>query len=117
MIKFLFKTILHYVLIYREGARDNFRDNAAMSRSRKMVACRVVAKYSKIVALLLSRRKLSLIFATSEKQIESYNGMAQSVERWTASTVGTVGYWYIPGCCQEFFLYVVCGGWWVVGDG
>ena len=114
MIKFLFKTILHYVLIYREGARDNFRDNAAMSRSRKMVACRVVAKYSKIVALLLSRRKLSLIFATSEKQIESYNGMAQSVERWTS---GTVGYWYIPGCCQEFFLYVVCGGWRVMGDG
>ena len=42
----------------------------------------------------------------SEKQIESYNGMAQSVERWTAGTVGTVGYRYIPGCCQEFFLYV-----------
>ena len=39
----------------------------------------------------------------SEKQIESYNGMAQSVERWTAGTVGTVGYRYIPGCCQEFF--------------
>ena len=40
------------------GARDNFCDNATMSRSRKIAACRVVANYSKIVALSLSRRKI-----------------------------------------------------------
>ena len=40
------------------GACDNFRDNATMLRSWKIVACCVVANYAKIVALSLSRRKI-----------------------------------------------------------
>ena len=71
------------------GARDNFRDNATMSRSRKIVACRVVANYSKIVALSLSRRKIVANF----RDIRLTNG---------------VWWWWVVG-----------GGWgvWVAGDG
>ena len=91
-----------------------------MSRSRKIVACRVVANYSRIFALSLSQENLSLIFATRQNKLKAHlksDGMAQLVERCTAGT---------EGCSFEpksksivFFMwgFVVGGGWRVGGGG
>ena len=63
------------------GARDNFRDNATMSQSRQIVALSLIIR--KLLRCCCRKENLSLIFATTDKQIEhtsKSDGMAQFIE-------------------------------------
>ena len=77
-----------------------------MSRSRKIVACRVVANYSKIVALSLSRRKIVANF----RDIRLTNGVW-----WWRVVGGGWGVWVADDGWQVAGGRL--GGWQVVVDG
>ena len=56
--RLVFVALYIYYSMTELGACDNFRNNATMSQSQKIVACRVIANFLNIVALLLSRRNI-----------------------------------------------------------
>ena len=76
----------------------NFRQSWALATIFATTRQCCEAEKLSLVALSQNIRKLSHcrrkivanFFLTSEKQIESYNGMAQSVERWTAGTAAVL---------------------------
>ena len=58
LLNFKIFSYVSMLVLAELGTCDNLSENATMSRSRKIVACRVIAKYSKIVALSLSQIKI-----------------------------------------------------------
>ena len=86
-------------------ACDNFRDNATMSRSRKIVVVTLSLIVRKLSRCRCREEKLSLIFATLDSQMVCGGGGL-----WVAG--GGFGWRVMGGRWRE-----VGGGWRVVVDG